>query len=62
MFLEAELNLHLCVRRSGVLGCRNENFACEFQNRTTHEHRTAALKQARPGGQCPGGRVAYNPT
>ena len=20
---------HLCVRRSGVLGCRNENFACE---------------------------------
>ena len=22
----AVLNLHLCVRRSGVLGCRNENF------------------------------------
>ena len=23
------LKFHLCVRRSGVLGCRNENFACE---------------------------------
>ena len=22
------LKFHLCVRRSGVLGCRNENFAC----------------------------------
>ena len=27
----AVLKLHLCVRRSGVLGCRNENFACEVQ-------------------------------
>ena len=25
----AVLKFHLCVRRSGVLGCRNENFACE---------------------------------
>ena len=24
----AVLKFHLCVRRSGVLGCRNENFAC----------------------------------
>ena len=26
------LKFHLCVRRSGVLGCRNENFACETRN------------------------------
>ena len=25
----AVLKFHRCVRRSGVLGCRNENFACE---------------------------------
>ena len=28
------MKIHLCVRRSGVLGCRNENFACETQTHT----------------------------